>query len=474
MDSSNGLRLLLAARKSRKSDDVVQFERQEARNRERAERDGHTIIHTTRDVVSSQTMPWERRELKAWMTDPQKLAMYDGIIVETDRLARCDDRGWHYIEHWCYEREKVIVTSEGVRFPARDDSDRYQWIGLKRRARTYWEDVRDKQAGGRAIVRANGGAIGSIPFGYTITGVKYRKQFEPHPVNGLLAVEAFQRIADGRSASSVAAWLSEMTGKPWRVKRVIDMIRRRSYLGERDGHTYPLLAEGFRELWEQANNALDARSIKRGGQVVVHAYSSLIFCPCGATWFRHQSTKHGVPVGSERYRCSRGRRGIAKERGCGREALDFGRVNAAVDRAMRAVDYPEVVAVTTGGDFAKRQFLAELKDRMTAALAAGDMAQVTVLAAEHAVAEAQPSEPVRTYGKLTGRNLGQVWESENLAGRRAMLRSGQFVVIVTGDDDAVVEFPANDDEEAVLSQARRGWPHEVVQYLGATLSTDGA
>jgi hypothetical protein len=68
-----------AGRKSRKGDskdakkdEASQFDRQDTRNVERAERDGHAIIHTTHDVVSSQTLPWQRKNLKEWMTDPGK------------------------------------------------------------------------------------------------------------------------------------------------------------------------------------------------------------------------------------------------------------------------------------------------------------------------------------------------------------------------------------------------------------------
>jgi hypothetical protein len=55
-------------------------------------------------------------------------------------------------------------VADGPQFPPREgpmgDSDRYQWIALKRAARTYWESTRDKHAESREIVKANGAAIG--------------------------------------------------------------------------------------------------------------------------------------------------------------------------------------------------------------------------------------------------------------------------------------------------------------------------
>lgn len=446
MTTANGLRLLLPARKSRKGDEASQFARQEARTAERAERDGHVIVHVTRDVVTSQSMPWERRDLRAWMTDPVKIAAYDAIIVETDRLARCDDKGWHYIEGWCYDNGKRIITAEGVQFPPRDDADRYQWLGLKRRARTYWEDVRDKHAGTRAVIKANGGAIGLPPFGYTTSGEKLRKAFVPHPVNGPLALEAFTRISQGHTATSVAIWLGEQTGKPWRVKRVTDMIGRRSYLGERDGHQYPMLSEDFAKLWERANAALASRSFRHadtGGRRPVHGYSGLVLCECGARYYRHQGAR-----GQEKYRCGRGRRGDFGEVRCEHGAPLFAEANAAVDEAMSRYEVLEIVMVTSGGDHGKQQRLAEITDAMTSAMGRKDMAEVARLAAEFAAADATESEPIRTQGLLTGRTYADVWRDAGLAGRRALLARGLFtvtLVLAGGTVTATIESADKDD-----------------------------
>jgi DNA invertase Pin-like site-specific DNA recombinase len=433
--TANGLRLVSAGRKSRKGDEGSQFDRQEARNRERAERDGHAIIHTTRDVVSSQTMPWDRKNLKEWMTDPAKLAMYDGILVETDRLARCDDEGWHTIESWCYDHDKKIITTEGVQFPARDDSDRYQWVGLKRRARTYWEDVRDKHAQTREIIKANGGAIGRPPFGYRIEGTKLHKTFVIDPITGPLVREAFKRIADGRSTTSVALWLTEMTGFTWRLMRVTDTIKRRSYLGSRDGHEYEALIS--EEQWESANSALAARTIAHGGRGVVHAYSSVIYCECGASFYRHQSvSKDGSDVGVEKYRCSRGRRNHLGEGFCDFPAIPFDAANKAVDVFMRDDFSWEWMMVTTGGDSGRQMELQRIQDEMTSAMNRKDMSLVTTLATKFAEVDSQPAEPIRTVPKKTGRTKSEAWCNGTLTDQRTML--GDYVVTVLLDSDGTI------------------------------------
>lgn len=440
------LRLITAARKSRSGDagEDERYARQDTRAGERAERDGHAVVATVHDTVSSQTAPWDRPELKSWMTDPARLAMYDGILVsDTDRLSRTDDRGWHDIESWCYDHGKVLLTADGVQFPARDDSDRYQWIGLKRRARTYWEDVRDKHADSRKIVLANGSASGRPPFGYRVAGVKMNKRFEIDPVTGPVALAVFNKIIDGESASSVAEWLGVQLGQDVRAQRVILMIKNNSYLGERDGHAFPMLATDMPELIATARAALETRSFDRGGNRVTHAYSSRIFCQCGANINHHQSTRNGQPSGQAKYRCSRGRRGIAGEARCEFPPYLFDDTNAAVESAVGALAWPDGITVTSGGSAEKQARLDALAKQIEQAVKAREYARAGQLQAEYATAEAAPEEIV-TRLVLTGKSVGQRWTDSDLDTRRAMLVSGDFRVVVTANG-VKAEYEADED-----------------------------
>jgi hypothetical protein len=432
----NGQRLLLAARKSRKSADGTDYERQDHRAKTWAESQGHVVIGSSADTVSSQTPPWRRKSLKPWMTDQTMMDLYDGILIsDTDRLSRGDDSDFHYIEHWALENNKRIVVANGPQFPAREgamgESDRYQWIAQKRAARTYWESVRDKHADTREIIKANHAAIGLAPFGYKIEGAKLHKMFVIDPVNGPVALEAFQRISDGHSATSVAVWLSQETGQLWRVKRVTDMIKRRTYLGERDGHVFEALIT--QELFDSANAALATRSFTQkntGGRRSVHGYSGLLFCECGAQFYRHQTAKNGKDVGQAKYRCGRGRRGDITESRCEFSAPLFSEVNDLVDEFMSKNLTPEFFMVTTGGDHGRQMELTRIQDGMSSAMARRDMAAVTSLAAEFAEMDARDAEPVTMTLKETGKTYGQVWRDGDLTDRRALLeRFGQRLVI---------------------------------------------
>jgi DNA invertase Pin-like site-specific DNA recombinase len=463
-----GDRLLVAARKSRKGDAAEddQYKRQEDGAAAIAARDGHVIVATVRDTVSSQRPPWERRELRKWMDDgteetadgerkrvrdpSPKLPLFDGILVtETDRLARLDDEGWHDIESWCYRNGKSIVTGEGVRFPAREgnDGDYWQWHALKKQARRYWEQTRDKQAGGRAIAKASGGFIGSVPFGYAMSGVKYHKKPVPHPENGPLAVELFTRIAGDasnspQSGATVAAWLTQATGRLWRVKAVLGIVRNRTYLGERDGTTFdPLVTQ---ELWDAANASLAARSFTRAAAPAIHGFSGRIYCArCQTVMYRHKPDR-----GREVYRCGLGRRGVIEAR-CGMPGVSFDAVNDSVHAVMAALMIPEQAQRASGGDSGKAAELVAIKRKMSSALAKNDMPLLAMLSAEYTARESRESEPVKVWWQPTGRTLAQAWEAGDLKARRELLRedlrSHGLVLVITADGTAeladIVEKP---------------------------------
>jgi DNA invertase Pin-like site-specific DNA recombinase len=431
---ANGLRLLLVARLSRAktSDrrDGVSIEIQDATAREWAEREGHAVIDTAADIKSGTSAPWKRKNLRPWMEDANKLAMYDALLIyRTDRISRGTQEDFTYIEHWAVSHGKRIIVADGPQFPKRDDSDYWRWTAEKDAARKEWEAIRTRSMGTQGALKAQGHAVGRAPFGYRIVGETYAKRFEIDPVAGPQAREAFQRIADGRTATSVAVWLTEATGQTWRVKRVTDMIQRRTYLGERDGHTFEALVP--EELWDTANAALNARSFKhkdQGGRRAVHGYSGLIYCECGTQMYRHQSER-----GFEKYRCARGRRGNVNESRCNHGAVLFDAANTAVNALMSDDHTPEWVMVTTGGDHGRQMELQRIQAEMNTAMVHKDMALLTALAAKFAELDAMPAEPVRTMPRRTGRTMAGAWTTGTLADQRSILGNRTVTVLIDAD-----------------------------------------
>jgi DNA invertase Pin-like site-specific DNA recombinase len=456
----NGLRLLLAARKSRKATDAdvqAMYERQDNRARQWAEREGHTIVSSTADTKTGSSAPWKRKQLKPWMTDPSKMAMYDAILVSnTDRLSRGSQEDFMYIEHWATEHGKRIIVARGPQYPARTDSERGDWDAQKRAAFNELQSTRERHADTREIVRDNGSAIGRAPFGYSITGEKLHKQFVIDPVNGPLAKTAFKRMAQGATATSVAVWLTERTGQMWRVKRVCDMIARRTYLGERDGHKFEALVS--QALWDAANGAMATRSFARaetGGRRTEHGYSGLVYCQCGASLYHHQSSRDGKPVGQAKYRCSRGRSGDVTEARCSNEPALFAPVNEAIDRLIARQDLAEMVTMTTGGDHGRQLALQALQEAMKDAAASMDMPEVTRVAASISELQGMSAEPIRTVVKDTGRDMARVWSEGDLSDRRSILATEEFHLILK---DGQVSFRWESETSATWRiTMHKGW-----------------
>ena len=93
------MRLLLAARLSRLQKNGEQglgIETQDQRGKEWAERTTdpvtgkpHIVVATCADTKSGTVAPYDRPNLRPWVTDPEMMAQYDGILAyKNDRLSR--------------------------------------------------------------------------------------------------------------------------------------------------------------------------------------------------------------------------------------------------------------------------------------------------------------------------------------------------------------------------------------------------
>lgn len=102
---------LIATRLSRNTDASTSVERQAESGTRCAEMRGDTVVVVTEDVdVSGSVSPFERADLGPWLTDPEKLAQWDVIIVpKLDRLTR-DLRHFDEFRVWCDAHGKTLVS----------------------------------------------------------------------------------------------------------------------------------------------------------------------------------------------------------------------------------------------------------------------------------------------------------------------------------------------------------------------------
>ena len=113
------MRLLLAARLSQLAKGQTGIDTQDEDARRWAQEHGHTIVATAADRISGRVPPAQRRNLGPWLSEPARVATYDGILVsKIDRLTR--KRDWD-IRQWAEENgKKILVVQPELMWPPRE------------------------------------------------------------------------------------------------------------------------------------------------------------------------------------------------------------------------------------------------------------------------------------------------------------------------------------------------------------------
>lgn len=428
------MRVLIAARLSRKpkngEDEEYPIEAQDRWARDWAVQEGHEVVDTAADYKSGTVAPWDRPRLRPWVTRPEKIAQYDAIVAhKTDRISRGTDADFARIEAWAAEHKKKLIIvgpGGGIQFPARDDSDYWQWVSEKRQARKEWEGIRTRSMNRQADLKADGKLVGRPAWGYEVTGPRYGKTLVPTKQGRTYVPQVFKQIADGRSLAQVAAWLNAQgvltqQGKPWSgatVRRQI--IVKRTYAGTRqtrDGVTV-LTVEPLVDarLWTRANNRLKAEKRGHRGPVTGKPalLSGVLFCArCRAPMYR--------VYGGGKYRCAGA---YPDRRGCG-NVIDLKATDLlATVLLSTAEDQWTEMRLVEGVNYDARlaEIDLELQDLPRRRLSrAEEQAERERLWAEQDELSRRESIPDHWEPTDTGKTVGQHWASLDFAGQREML-----------------------------------------------------
>jgi DNA invertase Pin-like site-specific DNA recombinase len=376
------MRVIIAARLSRKPTEAEKQESQ-ARQREREElaiewqdqrarewcrAEGHEVIDTAADYKSGTVAPWDRKNLRPWVKrGSDKTAQYDAIVAyKTDRLSRGSDEDFSRIEAWAADNHKKLIIvgpGGGIWYPARGDSDYWQWAAAKRQAHTEWEDIRARSMNRQAELRAAGKLVGKPPFGYHAAGTKFDKTLEPTAEGREYVPQIFARVADGETLLRVCAWLdaegvrtNSKASEQWSPRTVADIIRNRTYIGERVSHktgavvlrVEPLVDPA---LWRKAGKALDLAGTVARGRGPVNQPPALLtgslFCGrCGSPMYRHPSKGSTANAWVTYYRCY-GR--YPERKGCG-TLVSVPLLDKMVNDEMLADRQPVLTARWVGAD----------------------------------------------------------------------------------------------------------------------------
>jgi hypothetical protein len=361
------VRFIVAARLSRKprpgEDIEFPIDAQDKRAREwgEAQHDGPNgepwkHVATAADYKRGTVPPWNRPNLRKFVTDHGSMAEYDAIVaIKTDRISRGTDEDFSQIEAWAstHGKKLIIVGPDGgIQYPARHDSDFWQWTATKRQSRKEWEDIRDRSMNRQADLIARKRLVGRPSFGYQVVGTKYDKTLAPTDVGRKYVPEIFQRVAVGHTLLSVAKWLDSEGVKPnsregvkWSPQSISQIIRSWVYLGQRracpivDGKVQRGKGETLLEfdpvvdedLWLKANQRLDiaTRGGKRGpvnGEKPL--LSGALQCGnCDSPMYKIKPRRYAVS-----YRCH-GK--MPQPKGCG-TMVPMELLDSIVDESMRS------------------------------------------------------------------------------------------------------------------------------------------
>ncbi|MGH3286561.1 MAG: recombinase family protein [Streptosporangiaceae bacterium] len=464
------MRLVLAARKSNKvkradgSYEGISIETQDRRGQQWAERNGHCIVDVAADVKSGTVAPWDRPELRPWVTDLARMALYDGMLAyKNDRLSRgCwDDEA--RIRLWASENGKRLVIVDGPQWPPRHDGDSWAWEAMAKQARKEWEDIRRRSMDTQADLRERGALVGRWAFGFTSGGDKYDRRLIPTSEGREYVPRIFARVIAGDSLREIAAWLDSegvksTQGGKWWPRTVGVLVRNTVYLGERrdaDGKVIhrcePILVteDGkpdyvtFRKAGEALDNRPKRGPVKPDNRAMLAGAIFCTHCDGDSPMYRVNSAtrrKDGTKVPHHYYRCSgRG----SQRKGCGNMVL-----LTAVDGAVNAIitetfSTPVMIRKRTPGHDHSADIAAvewELRQLPAQGLPEDDEdAKRAELRAERRRLQALPSVPDTWEDVPTGDTYAGLWRSLETSRRGPWLVSKGFRVTADKTSVAVAQ-----------------------------------
>ncbi len=199
------MRALIAARLSklqRGGQQGIGIDTQDEKSRAFCEREGMTVIGVVADTKSGTVAPWDRKNLKPWVTEPGKMAMYDAVVAyKTDRWSRGTQEDFTRIEFWATQNGKRLIIVDGPQYPARADrfdSDYWQWQAEKMAARREWELGRERVVRATDALRRENKFVGRIPWGYVTEGPKYDRRLAATDLGREYIPQIYDRVIAGQ------------------------------------------------------------------------------------------------------------------------------------------------------------------------------------------------------------------------------------------------------------------------------------
>jgi site-specific DNA recombinase len=423
------MRLLLAARLSQDRAGQTGIDTQDQDARAWAERNGHAIVATAADKISGRVSPFKRPNLGPWLTDPDKVSQYNGVLfAKVDRMTR--GRDWGFREWAERTGKKLLIVSPELCWPPKPDDTTTPilWDNLVNMASAEWQNTSQRYRRMQRGLRDAKYLVGRPPFGYAIVAKGNHKTLEPDPVLAPYALGMVDKFLAGETFTAICEWLEAEgvktpNGGIWQLKTVRDILKNTTLIGRRkdsSGKTVlrftPILDDIGK--WRALQHKLDSMPRKQNFAADAAMLAGVIFCDkCGGVMHRHRVynvRKDGSRQYNVYYRCGGKVRHHSK---CG-NMIPLEDLDAAVSAEVRKRELPLVVRTLIPGQRDHLDDIAEI-DLEIDDLDKGDpayLATVTELVTERARLAELPATPDTWVWVQTG---------ETYAGRWAALRDDQ-------------------------------------------------
>jgi site-specific DNA recombinase len=458
------MRLVLAARLSQLTKGQTGLDTQDEDARAWAAAHGHTIVAATPDRISGRVSPFKRPQLGPWLTEPERMAMYDGILVsKIDRLTRKAD--WD-IRQWAEEHgKKILVVSPELEWPPPSGeagtATRMIWDSLMNLAQGEWENTSTRYLRMQRALREQAFFVGKPPYGYRIVQVDgtEHKTLEPDPVTGAIARGMAKRYLEGQSLQQICEWLisqaipvpqqpKNRAGRGWTAQAVRATLRNPAMIGriQVKGRTYLrvealISADDHKRILELMASRPSFRG-KRAGTTAL--LTGLLFCPEGHPMYRIQGRIIPTVPDGQYYYCRECPKGD-------RLLVPLAATDQAVnDLIMDHEHEPHFVIEFVAGAYDYQDEIDQtLKDIRELDPETSEYdAKLVELRAElsrlRALQKKAREEPPKFNKKPDGKTIGEFWKPLDTAGKRQYLRElGDKYCPFKGSEGHVGVIPLN-------------------------------
>lgn len=215
------------------------------------------------------------------------------VVLDLSRLGRNTGESLRHIKELRSIGVDIVSTVEQIDDTPEGQFMLGQFLGM---AQLYSDQMGRRWESVIAHNALQGVWHGRPPRGYTRTA---KRVIEPHPTEGPVWQEAFERFAAGETVRAVALFVTEHIGRPLPQNELTKAFRSRAYLGEvrlgdrwYPGRHEPLVSL---DLWQTvqdrlAENATYASRTKG----VAHSLAGLLKCSqCGGALHKRPAPKDG-------------------------------------------------------------------------------------------------------------------------------------------------------------------------------------